>query len=154
MANASPIAGFFNVLDEQKPRVIKITFPALPAGEGRAAALRNNGMKSNFNYLRRWTTNRIIDFFLASLIDSLPSQKFTVLLTTTPSSQKFEHVEEELPSYQMDTTMSPLVHMDLKRDADIHARSTNGTIKLVDGPLFERFQFFTPGKYSLTVFAG
>ena len=46
----------------------------------------------------------------------------------------------------MDQTFASPGHMELKRDFSAHKRDTsNGNITLPDGPLFERYQFFTPG---------
>ena len=47
--------------------------------------------------------------------------------------------------YEMENTFSPSLHMDLKRDLSMGKRASGDNITLVDGPLFERYQFFTPG---------
>jgi hypothetical protein len=36
--------GSFHIVDNAQPRVIRVDFPALPAGSGRRIALRENGM--------------------------------------------------------------------------------------------------------------
>ena len=40
--------------------------------------------------------------------------------------------------------MSPLDHLELKRDVGAHDQATKN-VTLVDGPLFERYQYLTPG---------
>lgn len=44
----------------------------------------------------------------------------------------------------MDTAFQAPVHMDLKRDLSHYKRASDITT-LPDGPLFERYQFLTPG---------
>jgi hypothetical protein len=82
----------------------------------------------------------------------LPSPKYTVLYTTSPlSTSASPHISSQEPTalYEMDHTLSPLVHMDLKRDISVHEsasqNSSNGTDTSL--PLFERYQFFTPGLF-------
>ncbi len=84
------------------------------------------------------------DLFLVNLLEMLPSQNYTVLYTTTRSGTKAQVHDEKSPLYEMDYSMSPLAHIELKRDVDFHTQTspTNGTI---NAPLFERYQFFTPG---------
>ena len=53
--------------------------------------------------------------------------------------------KETTSDYQMENSMSPLGHVELKRDLSAHQQAP-GNITLVDGPLFERYQYFTPGK--------
>ena len=45
----------------------------------------------------------------------------------------------------MDTQFQAPVHMELKRDHLNHKRASDGNITLPDGPLFERYQYLTPG---------
>ncbi|KAI9875445.1 MAG: hypothetical protein M1830_008470 [Pleopsidium flavum] len=110
-----------------KPRVIRVDFPPLPAGTGRAAKLAEN------------------DAFLASIIDLLPSPKYTVIYTTTPVSANQRPLVSESRVYEMDDTFASSVHMDLKRDFSIHDRVSSDNTTLSSGPLFEKYQFFTPG---------
>ncbi|MCJ1402145.1 hypothetical protein MMC11_005364 [Xylographa trunciseda] len=121
--------GLFNIVDNMKPRILKVDFPALPAGSQRSTSSRTN------------------DLFLSNLLNMLPSPNYTVIYTTTPASNDEQHTDFEPSVYKMDQTMSPLVHMDLKRDILLHSlasgNSTNGTSL----PLFERYQYFTPGLF-------
>ena len=98
--------------------------------------------------LHKLTSFLAIDLFLANVLDAIPSSsKLTVLYTTTPPmAAEAEHLEKP-STYEMDDSMSPM-HMDLKRDVSFEARQDAGNITLVDGPLFERYQYFTPGKCS------
>ncbi|KAL8680457.1 MAG: hypothetical protein Q9186_003355 [Xanthomendoza sp. 1 TL-2023] len=124
--------GSFAVASDPHPRVINLAFPALPSGKTRASKLQEN------------------DVFLASMLDLLPTSKYTVIYTTTPSSASLhKHTETVQPEiYEMDPSFSaPQEHMGMKRD--FVARDENaggqGNVTLVDAALFERYQFFTPG---------
>lgn len=45
----------------------------------------------------------------------------------------------------MDTSFGAPVHMDLKRDFAVHPRAATN-VTLPDGPLFARYQYFSPGE--------
>ena len=45
----------------------------------------------------------------------------------------------------MDAQFQAPVHMELKRDFSNHKRASDGNITLPDGPLFERYQYLSPG---------
>jgi len=47
----------------------------------------------------------------------------------------------------MDRTLSPLVHMELKRDVSIHESAPKNSSNSTSLPLFEKYQFFTPGLF-------
>ena len=75
----------------------------------------------------------------------LPSTKYTVIYTTSPVSQR-HHLVEDTEPYEMDRTFGSPAHMELKRDLSAYKRNaSHGNTALVDGPLFERYQFFGPG---------
>ncbi|RMZ92626.1 hypothetical protein DV736_g131, partial [Chaetothyriales sp. CBS 134916] len=84
------------------------------------------------------------DALLGSLLDMIPTHNYTLLYTTSP-----ERPVEEGKEYAMDPSdIQESLHLDLKRAvgsaAELAARrSSNET--LVNGPLFHRYQFFTPG---------
>ncbi|KAL8724710.1 MAG: hypothetical protein Q9166_007798 [cf. Caloplaca sp. 2 TL-2023] len=125
--------GSFTIADDPKPRVIKLDFPALPT----SSKERSSKLKEN-------------DIFLSSILDLLPTSKYTVIYTTTPStsmpSSQDTHNEPEM--YEMDTSFSSSQsHMGIKRDFAIHNKGTedSGNVTLPDAPLFERYQYFTPG---------
>ncbi|KAG9785675.1 hypothetical protein KCU88_g2396, partial [Aureobasidium melanogenum] len=120
-----------------KSRLIQVKLPAPASSVTKAKELNAN------------------DAFLASVLDLLPNQNYTVLYYTTSSSQDDGsavqvHEHEETKEYEMmDSEWSPIeesiLHLDLKRDLGVHQKQNNQT--LVDGPLFDRYQFFTPGIY-------
>ena len=80
----------------------------------------------------------LIDHGLARLLDALDGD-YTVVLFSDPN--EFKAYEPEF--------IEP-VHMDLRRQADdgvkFTSRRANSTNK---APLFEKYQFFTPGKRSV-----
>jgi hypothetical protein len=89
--------------------------------------------------------NRTLDSNLYStLLKDLPNGiKYTVILTTT----KVEKVVAELlslPEYEPEFAIGSVVKMDLKRD--LRVRGDNGTRPDLR-PLFEKYQFLTPGMY-------
>lgn len=43
-ANIPISAGLFDIVDDMKPRIIKVDFPALPTGDDRSISTRVNGM--------------------------------------------------------------------------------------------------------------
>lgn len=87
------------------------------------------------------------DAFLASVLDLLSSSKYTVIYTTTPPHTVQEPASADAESYEMDAQFQAPVHMDLKRDFSNHKRASDANITLPDGPLFERYQYFTPGNF-------
>ena len=88
----------------------------------------------------------LIGLFLTSILDILPSPNFTVIYTTTPASREQQRLVPESKAYEMDDSPLLLAHMDLKRDFSTYPRAaSNGSI-FNNGPLFEKYQFFTPGK--------
>ncbi len=91
----------------------------------------------------------LLDAFLASIIDLLPSPKYTVIYTTTPVSANQHPLVSESRVYEMDETFPSSVHMDLKRDFSIHELASSGNTTLSSGPLFEKYQFFTPGEFQI-----
>ncbi|KAL9022559.1 MAG: hypothetical protein Q9185_000269 [Variospora sp. 1 TL-2023] len=140
--------GSFTIASDPHPRVIDLDFPALPVSRGqeRVSKLQEH------------------DSFLASLLDLLPTSKYTVIYTTTssslssPSAGGVGEEEKEASTYEMDpstiffSSQQPQTHhMELKRDltttkrADGIITTTGGNVTLIDGPLFERYAFLSPG---------
>ncbi|KAI4089301.1 MAG: hypothetical protein LQ344_005519 [Seirophora lacunosa] len=128
--------GSFTIADDPHPRVINLDFPALPAGhQERVDKLLEH------------------DAFLASLLDLLPTSKYTVIYSTTATSSTSPPPSAAEPdTYEMDPgfSSSSQTHMELKRDLTIHGKRADGTssggnVTLVDGPLFERYAFLSPG---------
>ena len=108
------------------PQVLKVSFPA-PSSSTRQQDLSSN------------------DAFLASILDLLPSQDYTVLYTTTRAKDSgFMATQVEKTEYEMESQIQDAMHSDLKRDLSARASNQTGD-HLIDGPLFHRYQFFTPG---------
>jgi hypothetical protein len=89
--------------------------------------------------------NRTLDSNLYStLLKDLPNGvKYTVIFTTT----KAEKIVDELasqPVYEPQFAVGSVLKMDLKRD--LRVRGDNGTRPDLR-PLFEQYQFLTPGMY-------
>ncbi|ATZ51263.1 hypothetical protein BCIN_06g06800 [Botrytis cinerea B05.10] len=84
-----------------------------------------------------------IDYMLNNVYyQHLPNgPEYTVIFTTTPVGSVLEQHNSELPVYnaEFDSTS----HIDLKRDFRI--RADNSTKELDRRPLFEKYQYFTPG---------
>ena len=139
--------GLVDIAKAAKPRVIKVAFQVPAKGEQRRTTLRENGM--SYTLYVGLTCSRSIDLFLSNLIDMLPTSDYTVLYTTSPVAAEIVESVEEPTLYEMDHHMDPLGHMELKRDNGIQARATNDSVVLPEGPLFERYQFFTPGMMTL-----
>lgn len=114
-----------------KSRLIQVKLPAPASSVTKAKELNAN------------------DAFLASVLDLLPNQNYTVLYYTTTTSQDGPAHEQPKEYEMLDSEWSPieesLLHLDLKRDLGVHQKQNNQT--QVDGPLFDRYQFFTPGIY-------
>jgi len=113
-------------MDAKKTTLLNIDLP-MPAPESRKQSLLDN------------------DAFLASIIDTLPSHKYTVLYTTTPESSHRKPAIHEANTYEMESPLLDAMHLDLKRDTDFEPSDSSGNQTLVDGPLFEKYQFLSPG---------
>jgi hypothetical protein len=74
----------------------------------------------------------------------LNTRNYTVLYATTPKAFPSELVGPE-KQYEMSGYDQPL-HTDLKRDIQVKPLNSTSNETLVDGPLFARYQFFSPGK--------
>ncbi|KAI4167538.1 MAG: hypothetical protein LQ343_007136 [Gyalolechia ehrenbergii] len=155
--------GSFAIADDPNPRVIELEFPTLPTGNKRASKLQENGTISPLPYplpyfllppLQTVPTNQYknLDAFLSSLLDFLPTSKFTVIYTTTsssppthPSSSTSKPATEPV-IYEMDTSFSSQTHMGSKRDFSAsEKRADGGNVTLPDVPLFEKYAYLSPG---------
>jgi hypothetical protein len=88
-----------------------------------------------------------LDIFFTAILDWLPSQNYTVLYTTTPPVKRHEQAVSEASKYEMETLLEEVMHLDLKRNVDFRPRQSSSNQTLVDGPLFERYQFLSPGGF-------
>jgi hypothetical protein len=86
------------------------------------------------------------DAFFASVMDIVPSQTYTVLYVTSPGKMSRRVRIADSGLYEMDVQAQETLHIDLRRDlsSGLQKRANNET--LVDGPLFDRYQFLTPGE--------
>lgn len=84
-----------------------------------------------------------IDSYLQSIVDSCigPEDNYTIIYSTTPVHN---FAPEEMPSYEAD--FMELFHMDLKRQSTFDDSVPENDTIPDPRPLFEKYQFFTPGK--------
>lgn len=69
-----------------------------------------------------------------------------MIYTTSLDSATDRSKAIEPEAYEMDTSFSSQVHVELKRDFESHERrASSENVTLPDGALFERYQYFTPG---------
>ena len=84
------------------------------------------------------------DRSMSSVLDLLSNRNYTVVYTTTPEVSSINR-QGTLKQYEMyDHDQS--LHTDLKRDITPQPLESRSNQTLVDGPLFERYQFLSPGK--------
>lgn len=74
-----------------------------------------------------------------------PKVKYTVIYTTSPPTTGYTSEPAEPEEYEMDSLFQAPVHLELKRDMSHQKRASDVNITLPDGPLFERYQYLTPG---------
>jgi hypothetical protein len=79
-------------------------------------------------------------------MDTIPSQNYTVLYTTTPPAPASNQPASEASRYETETPLVEAMHLDLKRDADVGPGQSHSSQTIADGPLFEKYQFLSPGK--------
>jgi len=71
-----------------------------------------------------------------------------VIIISTPMTT-VEHADK---IYEMDEPYPSALHQDLKRDIKYEPLKSSSNNTMQDGlPLFEKYQFLTPGKYLLSV---
>lgn len=81
----------------------------------------------------------------------LSKHNYTTIYTTTPGGSGISQ-EGTSKQYEMGN-IDPLMHIDLKRDIRPQSRKSTSNDGLVDGPLFARYQFLSPGKQSKNQFS-
>jgi|SRR5438045_8423647 hypothetical protein len=91
---------------------------------------------------------RKADLFFASIMDTIPSQNYTVLYTTTPPAPASNQPASEASRYEMEKPLVEAEHLDLKRDVDVEPGQSHSNQTIINGPLFEKYQFLSPGKRS------
>lgn len=118
-------------------QVDELRLASIPRDD-RHNALSENGLQ--YYHLRRLChllTDRFVDaFFAKSLEKAMETDSLTILFLSTPSE----------PTYEPDFVGS--LHTDLKRSSrNIPVRRKNDDADWNKLPLFEKYQFFTPGIY-------
>jgi hypothetical protein len=138
---------------EGTPMVVSWDYESLDgAMEGRVGDIANTGMLSKILILDLNKRSRLVAcanmarldaHFYNNFIKDLPEgMKYTVIFSTTPSNVVVEDVMEYEPTFDVG------VHIDLKRA--ILTRVPPKTKSNDSRPLFEKYQFFTPGLFSPT----
>lgn len=82
----------------------------------------------------------------------LPTQNYTVLYTTRRAREGWFNAQVMEPvGYEMESDIQETLHSDLKRNLGARVASGNKTENqtMIDGPLFDKYQFFTPGECPL-----
>ncbi|KAG9241440.1 BIG/ATPase V1 complex, subunit S1 [Calycina marina] len=81
------------------------------------------------------------DAQISSMIRSIPAgARYTVIYSSTPLNST---IAEETPVYEPEFESQAAAHLDLRRE--VVARVPPQSLELDQRPLFERYQFFTPG---------
>lgn len=134
--------------------VVRIYLPGINmVAEGSFLAVHMAGMKNPS------LTSLLVDDYLDTIIVNATKKTEPYVLFYTSSQQLNiqEQIEQDHP-YEMDEPYPSALHTDLKRDLEHHKKSAHTNIvrrqsssKTVDNaqlnlPLFETYQFFTPGK--------
>ncbi|KAK5195868.1 hypothetical protein LTR92_004809 [Exophiala xenobiotica] len=108
------------------PRLLQVALPA-------PSTSRKQDLSSN-------------DAFFASVLDLLPTQNYTVLYMTTWAVDNGVTAQQAEPTdYDMKSQIQESMHIDLKRDLGLRAENKTENQTMIDGPLFDKYQFFTPG---------
>ena len=98
----------------------------------------------------RETDLALNDVFFASVLDVLPNSNYTVLYTTSTTSSTTRLVAGE-GEYVMESEIQDSLHMDLKRSLGMRQNGKSSNQTIVDGPLFHKYQFLTPGEPKVLV---
>lgn len=138
-----PSAGSYPSEFGKGPRVIYVSFPALPVRDQRAQQLSDNGMFC-WAFPASCTSDADIgglDGFLSDIIDRIPSSKYSLVYTTSP--RESEEGESTSVTYNTDDIKDQeYLHQDLKRDFGEFARQESADS---NQSLFDKYQFFSPG---------
>ena len=145
-------------LNNSYPQLIKIDFPSLPTSSGdRAAKLAEHGMIHPPNFQSNVVQAQVIDTksldsFLNIVINYLDTHSYTVLFTTTPHSAAQQELNTQqhpanVWNYDAEESFPSGLHTDLRRDLYAHIRAPDNSTKQISPPLFEKYNFLSPGKY-------
>ncbi|KAI9859633.1 MAG: hypothetical protein M1813_006564 [Trichoglossum hirsutum] len=121
--------GLFATVDDLKPRVVRIEFPALPT--------------SNLERVTKLAEN---DAFLSSIIDLFPTTRYTVIYTTTPVPAEDMHILHVSGQGKKQQVLPSPLHLQRREFTTSDEDSSPSPIEPPRGsPLFDKYQFFTPG---------
>ena len=81
---------------------------------------------------------------VASVLDG-DQPSVLIYITSPPPAAPHEHTDGHL--YEMDEPYPSAYHTDLKRDLHVHKRESNNSDMQNGLPLFEKYQFLTPGTF-------
>jgi hypothetical protein len=143
------IAGLFATVDDLKPRVVHIEFPALPTLKlERMLALAENGSYFCFHCIVSKSDRCHLDAFLSSIIDLFPTTRYTVLYTTTPVSAEGVHILHVAGQGKKQQLFSSSLHAQKRgfmasEDGSLPSPGESSG----DSSLFDKYQFFTPGRH-------
>lgn len=85
---------------------------------------------------------------ISTYVDLFPIKNFTVFFAITGPSVKMQNSKhEEEFSLDLDGEFQEALHIDLRRDVATHQAKKVGNQTIVEGPLFVKYQFFSPGKF-------
>lgn len=87
-------------------------------------------------------TDDALDDTVASVLGKTNPSVFIYI--TTPPSQQVQEVQDG-HLYEMDEPYPSALHTDLKRDLNAHKRQSDSDDMQAGLPLFEKYQFITPG---------
>ena len=87
---------------------------------------------------------------VASVLDG-DQPSVLLYITSPPPAAAQEHADGHL--YEMDEPYPSAYHTDLKRDLHMHKRESNDSDMQKGLPLFEKYQFLTPGTFLISPMA-
>ena len=71
-----------------------------------------------------------------------------MIYTTRPLEETAAGRKKETKEYEMESPLVEVLHSDLKRDLSLHGRAEKkGNQTMIDGPLFDKYQFLSPGMW-------
>lgn len=124
----------------QTQRHNKVFYTALPA------------LQSGLSREDRKVVLQQHDQYLSSLVDNYFGGDDYTLVYITHSVQAARQ-ELEQQEYQAEIPLADMMHSgELRRSLDARKAKTIANQTIVDGPLFDKYQFLSPGKYTACVF--
>ena len=97
-------------------------------------------------YVKSRCTDTIVDDAMDDTVASVlgnENRSVLIYITSPPAAQRLEQQDGHL--YEMDEPYPSALHTDLKRDLNAHKRQSDNNEMQAGLPLFEKYQFVTPG---------